>query len=259
MPAEQSLVDALVQARRTGRQIRELEPHWQLASRDEAIRTMLQVAQELGWPRLGWKIAATNEALQRKLRTDEPVFGMTFSPFLSHSPAALEHAQLLDPIVECEFAFRLGRSPVPATGVELTEADLLEAIESVHPCVEVAECRFARHELPPPLFIQADGFASGRYVLGSPIKHWRALLERGVDVAVFRNGVLHSSGHSSDVMGHPLRPLVWLANALRRFDLQLQSGDLVCTGSCNILCPARAGDSFAVHYEGLPVLRLSTN
>lgn len=258
MPAEQSLVDALVRARRDGRQIKGLMPHWRLASRDESIRTMLQVAQELRWPRLGWKIAATNDAMQRKLRTGEPVFGMTFSPFLSHAPAALAHGQLLDPIVECEFAFRLGHSPALASGRELAEADLLGAIESVHPCIEIAECRFSRHELPPPLFIQADGFASGRYVLGPPIGHWQALLERGVNVSVFRNGQLHSSGHSSDVMGHPLRPLVWLANALRRFGQQLLPGDLVCTGTCNILCPARAGDGFAVHYDGLPVLELRT-
>lgn len=253
-----SLVEALLTARKTGEQIDHLQDDWHLDSQGMAVETMLHVADQLGWERLGWKIAATNEELQRKLRTTEPVFGMTFKQFLMHSPASVLRASLLDPIIECEFAFKMSKS-LPDKGDEAyVLEDLVQCIEWVAPCIEIAECRFNRRNLPSARFIQADGFASGRYVVGEPIEEWQLFLDNGVNVSLFRNDQLHSSGHSSDVMGHPLLPLLWLGQALKRVNRRLEPGDVVCTGSCNILCPAREGDQFTVHYEGLAPLKLST-
>jgi 2-keto-4-pentenoate hydratase len=131
-------------------------------------------------------------------------------------------------------------------------ADVVKTVSNVYPCIEIAECRFTHRRLPPAPFIQADGFASGHYVLGEPIADWRARLGGGVVVQLLKNGEPHSQGHSSDVMGHPLNPVVWLANALRRRGRRLEAGDLVSSGSCNILCKARAGDVFEARYAGLP-------
>lgn len=242
------LVEALAAARLQRRKIDTLAPHWILADEDAGIRTMLQVAERLGWPRLGWKIAGTNENMQRILGTQGPVFGMTFSTFLRASPAVVRHEELVDPIIECEFAFRIGRE-LPDKDGPYDFGDLAAAVESVHPCIEIAECRFPREALPPARFGMADGFAGGWYILGDAIAQWQGQLAEGIGISLMRNGQLHSQGHSQDVMGHPLNSVVWLANTLRRFGHRLQAGDLVSSGTCNILCDAQPGDRFEALYS----------
>lgn len=247
-PPQSDLVDAFAHARRQRQKIESLAPHWELPDEDAGIRTMLAVAKQLGWPRLGWKIAATNEVMQKALGTQGPVFGMTFSQFLRPAPAVVAHEELVDPIIECEFAFRLGRDLDSKDG-EHDFDDVAAAIESAHPCIEIAECRFPRDALPPTSFGMADGFAGGWYVLGDALADWRAHLKSGIAVQLRRNGELHSRGHSNDVMGHPLRSVVWLANMLRRFGHQLRAGDLVSSGTWNILCDAHPGDRFEAVYS----------
>ncbi len=252
-----SLVQALAHARASGEQIHALDPSWNLPDEDAGVRTMLAVADALAWPRLGWKIAATNVDLQKKLRTAGPVFGATFQRFLCTSPAQVERKRLLDPVIECEFAFTIDRA-LPEQTADYQFDDLAQVIRSVHTCVEIAECRFARASIPPVEYIMADGFASGWYVLGEPVHDWQRAFEHGVRVQLLRNGVAHSSGTSADVMGHPLLPLVWLANRLKRLGQPLKAGDMVSTGSCNILAAARAGDQFEAIYDGFGSIRLTT-
>ncbi len=261
MTPEGDLTEALLLARVRGEQLAGVAPDWQLPTLADGVQVMLAVADRLQtqWPRLGWKIAATNAEMQARMRTREPVLGMTFERFLHASPARIAHAGLLDPVIECEFAFRIGQAlPAKTNGEDLTEVDVLQTVTAAYPCIEVAECRFAFQQLPAASFIQADGFASGHYVLGEAIADWPAVLKPGVGVQLFKNGALHSQGHSSDVMGHPLTPVVWLANALNRLGRQLEAGDLVSSGSCDILCRARPGDVFEARYAGLPPVRLQT-
>lgn len=251
------VVDALAHARRTGEQIRGCDPGWDLADDAAGVQAMFDVANQLKWPHLGWKIAATNPDLQVKLRTDGPVFGITYARFLRVTPAVVPHRELLDPVVECEFAFRIGRE-LPAKVGEYEFDDLAAVVESVTPCIEIAECRFAHKSLPPPRYIMADGFASGWYVLSEPIADWQQRMAGGIRVQLLRNGVPHSQGMSTDVMGHPLLPVVWLANALRRLGRRLDAGALVSSGSCNILCRAGSGDRFEARYEGCASVVLET-
>lgn len=255
--ASGTLAAALVASRLTGKQISEIDESWQLANDAEGVQTMFTVADILGWDQLGWKIAATNPLLQSKLRTEGPVFGVTYSRFMRPAPAEVSYELLQDPVVECEFAFRIGRC-LPILDREYTFDDLASVVDSVTPCIEIAECRFTRGVLPPARFIMADGFASGWYILGAQIPNWRAVLDRGVSVQLMRNGAHHSRGHSSDVMTHPLNPVVWLANSLKRLGKQLQPGHLVSSGACNILCRAKPGDRFEAQYEGCGVVILET-
>lgn len=251
------VVAALAHARRTGTQIHGKAPEWDLADDAAGVQAMFAVADQLAWPRLGWKIAATHPDLQARLRTDGPVFGITYTRFLRMAPAVVSHRQLLDPVIECEFAFRIGRELATKEG-DHDFQDLAAVVASVMPCIEIAECRFARGALPPPRYIMADGFASGWYVLGEPIADWQQKMANGIGVQLLRNGQPHSHGTSTDVMGHPLLSVVWLANALRRLGRRLEAGALVSSGSCNILCRAAQGDRFEARYDGCASVVLET-
>ncbi len=88
------------------------------------------VAEELGWPVLGWKIAAFKEEMQKALRTDAPIYGRTYT--VKPSPLSVMHAGLASPIPEVEYQAKLGADLPPRArpyGVE----EVTEAVASLHP------------------------------------------------------------------------------------------------------------------------------
>ncbi len=103
------LATMLAEARRTARQIR-LAPALVPASAREGYAVQREVASLLGWAPLGWKIAGTTAAVRRKLGIAAPIYGRIFRRFACRAPARFAHADLLDPLVECEFFVTLGRA-----------------------------------------------------------------------------------------------------------------------------------------------------
>jgi 2-keto-4-pentenoate hydratase len=249
------LAERLADARRSVRQIAELPARLVPQSIDEAYRVNTLVADRLGWKRLGWKIAATTEAVRTKLGTAGPIYGRTFEKFRHASPAHLRHAELLDPLVECEFFITLGRDLEPRKA-PWTMPEVIGAIATVHAGIEVAECRFPMRALPPLPAILADGSASGQYVFGSAIEDWRSgLASRRVSLEV--DGKEVRSGTGADVMGDPIAPLLWLAEERRRFGDGLKAGETVSTGSMTGMLPIRPGQHVVARFGATATVEIS--
>lgn len=245
----------LAAARREGRQIAALPAALLPTSHDDAYRVNAMVAAALGWEPLGWKIAGTTAAMREKLGLSGPIYGRTFRRFACTSPARFRAADLLDPLVECEFFVTLGRD-LPARAEAWSMAEVTAAIDSVHAGIEVAECRFPAAALPALAGILADGSASGRYVFGDPIPDWRQGLA-GVPVRLEVDGTLRRSGSGADVMDDPLRPLLWLAEERRRWGDGLRAGETVSTGSMTGMLPIRAGQSVRVTFGAAAVIEIA--
>jgi 2-keto-4-pentenoate hydratase len=251
-----ALAELLARARREGRQVREkLAPAMVPPDADAAYAVNAQVAALLGWEPLGWKIAGTTEAVRARLGLSGPIYGRTFRRFALPSPARLRHAELLDPLVECEFFVTLARD-LPPRGRAWTMAEVAAAVGEVRAGVEVAECRFPMAALPPLPAILADGAASGRYVFGGRIEtppHGLA----GVEVALDVDGAPRRRGSGAEVMGDPLAPLLWLAEERRRLGGGLAAGETVGTGSCTGMLPVRAGQRVRAVFGGAAVVEIA--
>ena len=93
-------------------------------------------------------------------------------------------------------------------------------------------------------------------VLGTPIavtanaEFSRAL--RDMQVVLKSDGVETDRGKGSDVLGHPLNAVIWLAQDLAREGLALRRGDLVSLGSFSRLLPPKPGLRVQAVYQGLP-------
>ena len=235
------LADRLADARRSNVQIPSLPAELVPQSADEAYAINAMIAERLGWEPLGWKIAGTTTAVREKLRLDTPIYGRTYRRFATTSPVRFEAGDLLDPLIECEFFVTLARS-LPPRGDAWTMAEVVDAIETVHIGVEVAECRYPSTALPSLPAILADGSASGRYVFGDIVQRWRDGLA-GIDVRVEVDGKFRRGGTGADVMGDPLQPLCWLANERRRWGDGLNAGETISTGSMTGMLPIRGGQS----------------
>lgn len=253
--AQQRLAELLADARRDARQLRDLPPELIPATNAEGYQANALVAETLGWPLLGWKIAATTPVMQQRLRTTEPIYGLTYARFETASPARFRRDELLDPLIECEFFFRLGRA-LPARSEPYNSDEVADAVAAVHAGVEVAECRFPLNGLPAIPAILADGAASGRYVVGREITAWRTRDLAAMPVTLEVNGTIRRSGTGADVMGDPIAPLVWLANARSALGDGLAAGALISTGTATGMLLANAGDRMIASFHGEPAVEL---
>jgi 2-keto-4-pentenoate hydratase len=247
------LADLLAEARRSVRQLADLPSRLIPPGADEAYRVNADVANRLGWEPLGWKIAATTEAVRNKLGTDDPIYGRTFMKFRHDSPVRLEHGELLDPLVECEFFITLGRDLGPREE-PWTMSEVINAAAMVHAGIEVAECRFPMHALPPLPASLADGSASGQYVFGGAIEDWRSGLST-CRVWLEVDGKKVRAGIGADVMGDPIAPLLWLAEERRRFGLK--AGEIVSTGSMTGMLPIRPGQHVLARFGDIATVEVS--
>lgn len=251
-----ALVALLTTLRREGRQQSGLDPGLVPPDGDAAYRIAAEVEAELGWTRLGWKIAATRPEMQRALRATSPIYGRVYAPFVTPSPAAMDCARLLHPLPECEYVVRLAQD-LPPRDRPYVEAEVREAVASISPGIEVAECRFVPDAAFPPLAaILADGAGSGTLVLGAPIEDWAARDIPGQEIVLRVDGVERRRGTAGTALGHPLEPLTWLANELSRTGIGLRAGEVVSTGTCTGMLKARAGEEHVADYGPFGEVRI---
>jgi 2-keto-4-pentenoate hydratase len=252
---QQALADLLFEARRDARQLDSLAGDLVPETVDQAYAINRAVAERLGWEPLGWKIAGTTANVRGKLGLDGPIYGRSFRRFKCASPARFQHAELLDPLVECEFFVTLARD-LPPREKPWTMPEVIDAIAEVHAGIEVAECRYRRGALPPLPAILADGSASGRYVFGGTIADWRDGLSM-MKVALEVDGVLRREGIGADVMGDPLQPLLWLADERRDWGDGLFAGETISTGSMTGMLPIRAGQKICARFGDLATVEIA--
>jgi 2-keto-4-pentenoate hydratase len=93
--------------------------------------------------------------------------------------------------------------------------------------------------------ILADGTGNGRYVIGPVIRDADLA---ALPVVLEVDGVVRRTGTGAEAMGHPLRVLHWLAEALRRRGQGLPAGALVSTGTCTGMLKPRAGQRLRARF-----------
>lgn len=200
---------------------------------------------------VGWKIAATSTAGQAHIGVSGPLAGRILSSAVDDDGAIVSlHGNRMR-VAEPEFGFRFG-ADLPPRADPYTPAQVLAAVATLQPVVEVPNSRFADFAHAGEAQLQADNACSGRFVVGaSAAPDWRGLDLRTLKVhgrVVDADGVrLTRTGDGSAVLGDPRDALTWLVNELRALGIALRAGDLVSTGTCMTPLEVRPGNS--VHAE----------
>ena len=206
----------------------------------------------------GYKIAYTTTALQQSSGISEPVAGVILAKNVRQSPAELKSADFLQPGIECEVGVRLGRD-LPASGAPYDRDGVSGAVDAVMTAFEVVDNRRTQGQDTQTQLLTtiASNILNAGVVLGEPVTDWRGIHLAGCRGYMKINGELVGEGMGSDVMGHPLEPLAWLANALAAHGQELKAGMVVITGS--IVSPKwlSPGDSALIEIEGLGQAELS--
>lgn len=198
----------------------------------------------------GYKIGLTSRAMQRQSNITEPDYGTLMSDMFYENGADIPIDRFLQPLVECEIGFVLGR---PLKGPGCTIFDVLAATDYVVPAIEIVDARTHRSDPDTGrakcvLDNIADNAANAAVVIGGrPMRPMDVDL-RWIAALLFRNNVIEDSGVSAAVLNHPANGVAWLVNKLAAFDLELQPGHFVMGGSFTGTTEARAGDVFYVDY-----------
>jgi 2-keto-4-pentenoate hydratase len=200
----------------------------------------------------GYKLAATTKTLQEVNGVSEPCLGIMLEDNIRRSPCTLNSADFLQLALECEVAVKLG-ADLPPSGAPYDRGRVSEAVESLSAAFEVIDLRRTPGMDPKVQFI--TGVAANVYnagvVMGDPVPEWRNLDLQAAYGWMSINGEMVGDGHGSDVMGHPLEPLAWLANKLAEQGLGLTAGMVIITGSIVSPKSVNAGDSASIMIEGL--------
>jgi len=253
--AQRELARLLAVLRRDGRQQGGLAAALVPPDKATAYRVAGLVAEELGWPVLGWKIAAAKEEMQKALRTDSPIYGRTF--FTRETPASFEHATLVSPIPEVEYQAKLGIDLTPRDK-PYSQDEVTEAVASLHPGLELAECRFVHDAAFPPLpAILADGAGCGTIVYGPAIADWRRRDIAGQEVTLSSNGRLRRKGTAAAALDHPMVPLTWLANELSRTGVGMKAGQMISTGTLTGMLAPEPGEDYVADFGPLGSVRVT--
>jgi 2-keto-4-pentenoate hydratase len=243
---QRDLVRRLASLRRESQQQSGLDAALVPPDKDTAYHVARLVEEELGWPVVGWKIAAMKEELQRQLRTDSPIYGRVYSR--TTSPARVAFAKQCSPIPEVEYQALLG-ADLPSRNKPYTVDEVTEAVASLHPGLELAECRFVHDEKFPPLpAILADGAGSGTIVHGPAIDDWKRRDIAGQEAVLLCDGVPRRKGTAAAALDHPIVPLTWLANELSRTGVGLKAGQMISTGTLTGMLRPKSGETYVADF-----------
>jgi 2-keto-4-pentenoate hydratase len=218
-----------------------------------------QIAALSRQPVVGWKIAATSRAGQAHIGVDGPLVGSLLANRVLSSGARVPLGGNHMRVAEAEFAFRFARA-LPSRPVPYLEEEVMEAIESLHPAIEIPDSRyedFARVGAPQLI---ADNACACWLIVGSATTaSWRDLDLAMHEVQAFLNGSPAASGLGRNVLGSPRNALTWIANELGVFGEGLRAGDLVTTGTCIVPVPIAPGDAFRADFGDLGSVDMSSS
>lgn len=213
----------------------------------EIQRFQVEEWQRRGLTIKGHKVGLASAAMQRMLGVNQPDYGHLMSDmfFLEHLPIPAD--RFLQPRIEPEVAFVLGR---PLRGPGVTVADVVRSIEYVLPSLEIVDSRVRDWKIGIVDTI-SDNASSGGVILGSRPVRLEDVDLRFMGCLLHVNGELVETGGGGAVLGSPLNAVAWLANTVGPRGVTLEEGHVILPGSMTRAPFIKPGDTVVAAMSGL--------
>jgi 2-keto-4-pentenoate hydratase len=217
---------------------------------DAAYLVQKQLAEtrvHSGVPIAGRKIGLTALAVQQQFGVYRPDFGLLFADMIYSSSEPIPVASLLQPRVEAEVAFVLGRD---IDNPNATITDVLRATDFVLAAIEVVDSRIAGWDIRITDTV-ADNASSGAVVLGTTPYSLTGLDLSAVTMTMTRDGETLSSGTGAACMGSPVTAMAWLAREVARRGRPLRAGEVVLSGALGAMVSVGGSGVYRADIAGL--------
>ena len=240
----------LVEARRTGKPLRELPPQCKPTNTADVNAIVEAVTRELGEAVGGWKIGFVYSPRQK------PFICPMFRSRLFASPARVPLSLTPSLRIEPEISFRLTRDLPPRSGPYRPH----EVAEALVACasLEIVDTRFdTRHRSVRQMLDDraarfeafADHNTTGAYITAEGRQDWQQFDFAAMRMVMRtpRRVIVETAGGHAFV--DPFLPCVVLANELRNRE-GLRSGDLLVTGSFSGFFEVEPDEVVIAEFEG---------
>ena len=229
MTRAEEAAHALLEARRTGTTIEAIPEACRPTTIDDAYAVQDALVRLSGSKVVGWKLGATTPYWQKRAGLTHPMGGRLLETHMHRGDTTLKGADYHLRMIESEYGFLLGKD-LPPREEEYSREEVWDAVAVVHGCIEIADTRYSKGlKMDTPSLI-ADNVLAGAYVVGPEIKD-RAFDLEHAPVKFFVDGALVNEGKGEHTGGHPILPMVWLANDRRKRGDGLKAGMIISTGS----------------------------
>lgn len=209
----------------------------------------------------GYKAGLTNPAVQKRFNTDQPVWGALYTDMLLGNGATVDAAFGSRPLYEADLLVRVKNKAINRAK---TPAEVLANVDQIIPFIELPDLIVETPSTINGASLTALNVGARLGVRGAPLpvpqdaagqarllNELRDMNVRLVDATDAPLG----GGKGSDVLGHPLNAVVWLAQALQADKLELKPGQVVSLGSFSALLPPKPGLRVTAHYDGVTGLQ----
>lgn len=212
-------VQALLEARRTGRQI---APPCALPDRAAVYSVQDGVARALG-PIAGWKVGA-------RTPTAEPNPAPLLRGALVPSPGRFDGRAMHMIGVEVEISFHVAHD-IAARSEPVGREEALAAIGDAFVGMEIVDTRLADFRSVDPEWLLADNQMNHALVVGDAIADWRRLDWAALPVRLEIDGRVEVEQVGGLGAVDPVRPLAWMVDHAVRRRGGLVRGQAITTGS----------------------------
>jgi 2-keto-4-pentenoate hydratase len=210
--------------------------HVQLAYVDEKLQTGAKI--------IGKKIGATSKAIQTMFGVEQPDYGHLFDSMLYINGDTIPLDDLIQPKVECEIAFVLKED---IKGPNITPLDIIRATDYIVPALEIIDSRIENWHIQFEDTVSDNG-SSALVVLGSQGHSLEGINLETIGLVVTRNGETIQMAAGASVLGNPIHAVIWLAEALNRFNVPLLAGEIILTGAFAAAVEIEDGDIFKAEF-----------
>lgn len=189
--------------------------------------------------------------MQASANINEPDYGALLDDMFYQDGGDIPIDRFIAPCVEIELAFILAKN---LKGPDCTIFDVFNATDFVIPVLKILDARIQR--IDPQTRVMRKvidtisyNAADAAVVLGGEPFKPVGVDMRWISALCFRNGQIGESGVAAAVLNHPANGIARLANKLAPYDVELERGQVILSGSFIRPVDARKGDTFHADYS----------
>ncbi len=245
---ERSLAKLLLEALRTHQRI---APPVSLVppDRDAAYGIQQDVLQRLGSPISAWKVGTA--------QTPGEVQGSPIpSSYIQSGSGLIRLADHEICGLELELAFQFKRS-FPHRNTPYTDSEVLEALESMAPTIEIVSSRYQGWPNVPDLLKLADLQNHGALIIGPSVPYRADFPFLNPTLQLTVNDIECAKSPTGNPAGDPRHLLPAFVRQCANRGLAIESGHWVTTGSYSGIYFAHAPGHVTGYFEGLPEVLLT--
>ncbi|QNT79363.1 2-keto-4-pentenoate hydratase [Entomobacter blattae] len=246
-------IKALLQARKTHTQLASLPEGGIPESWEEMFAIQNGVAHALlgsGYgPIVAWKVGAP--------KPDGQPFGAAiWNQTFFENVESVNVRDYYKVGVEAEIVYRFGKTFLRREN-PYTAEDILAAIATVHPAIELVDTRFVDMGKQTFFINQADQGSHGALIIGKPMENWKTLVPVEEPITLTINGEIRAQHKGGNSAGDTIRGLTWIVNHALESEECVPAGTAVTTGSTTGTIFVEKGSKITAQFEHVGTLSLS--